>query len=173
MRQMCFWMAAWLVAIASLSGCPRGTPEGGGGGGGPTMSPEQRTRIHGDQLAFASAYARVPWVVANLGAGDWHRALQDVVYVQDQIVRLKRSATVTARPRLTVAELQPKTDELALLVQRHDPAAMPLAASLVDDFTRAAVELSSSGWIAAGWGGGAGAGAPQNAPAPAPRRESP
>jgi hypothetical protein len=110
-------------------------------------------------------------VVANLGAGDWSRALRDVTYLQDQIVSMKRSAALQAKPRLAIAGLQPKTDELALLVQQRDTAAIPLAASLVEDFSHVAVQLSDSGWLSAGWGGGAGreAGGPQGAPAPPPR----
>ncbi|MOA30589.1 hypothetical protein D3C78_1516900 [compost metagenome] len=81
---------------------------------------------------------------------------------------LKRSEALKARPRTAIAGLQPKTDELALLIQRREAVAMPLSASLTEDFTRVAVELADNGWMAAGWGGGAGAGV-----RPAPRPAEP
>ncbi|MFN3432465.1 MAG: hypothetical protein ACK46X_21265, partial [Candidatus Sericytochromatia bacterium] len=134
-----------LMLLASLTGCP---PRDDGGGGGPVVPGAPGSELVGDQLAYAEAYTRAPWVVTHLGAGDWHQALRDVVYMQDRLVGLKRSEAVRARTRLAIAGLQPKTDELALLIQRRDPQAMPMAASLTHDFTRVAVELSDSGWIA-------------------------
>lgn len=156
-----------VMLMASLSGCP---PRGGGGGGEPTASRVPGSELAGEQLAYAEAYTRAPWVVTHLGAGDWHQALRDVVYIQDRLVGLKRSEAVRANTRLAIAGLQPKTDELALRIQRRDPQSLPMAASLTNDFTRVAIELSDSGWIAAGWGGGGGSGrSPAGGPAPAPR----
>lgn len=157
-----------LMLLASLTGCP--PREGGGGGGQPVVRSAPGSELAGDQLAYAEAYTRAPWVVTHLGAGDWHQALRDVVYIQDRLVSLKRSDAVRARTRLAIAGLQPKTDELALRIQRHDPQSLPMAASLTNDFTRVAIELSEAGWIAAGWGGGGGTGRmPVGGPAPAPR----
>jgi hypothetical protein len=156
-----------VMLLASLTGCP---PREGGGGGGPVASSVPGSELVGDQLAYAEAYTRAPWVVTHLGAGDWHQALRDVVYIQDRLVGLKRSEGVRARARLAIAGLQPKTDDLALRIQRHDPRSLAMAASLTDDFTRVAIELSEAGWIAAGWGGGGGTGrTPVGGPAPAPR----
>jgi hypothetical protein len=143
------------LTLTSLSGCPPREPEGGGGGTA-FYRPTDETDLSGDQRTFAEVYAQVPWVVSNLGAGDWPQALRKVVVIQDGIVRLKQSTTLRARPRLAIAGLQPKVDELALRLQRRAPTAMPLAAEVADDFTRVAVELADVGWLAAGWGGGAG-----------------
>lgn len=155
-----------VMLLASLTGCPPGE---GGGGGQPMASIIPDSELAGDQLAYAEAYTRAPWVVTHLGAGDWHQALRDVVYIQDRLVGLKRSEAVRAHARLAIAGLQPKTDELALRIQRHDPQSLPMAASLTNDFTRVALELSDSGWIAAGWGGGGGSGrTTAGGPAPAP-----
>ena len=103
----------------------------------------------------------------------------------DQALRLQLEQAFSDRPACdaagslqlafrgqAIAGLQPRTDALAILLQRRDPAAMPLAAGLVEDYGRVAVRLADSGWLAAGWGGGAGTGTgpmrPEETPAPGP-----
>lgn len=147
------------LTLTCLTGCPPREPEGGGGGTAFYREPAEAD-LSGDQRMFAEAYARVPWVVSNLGAGDWPQALREVVAIQDGIVRLKQSTTLRARPRLAIAGLQPKVDALALRLQRRETTAMPLAAEVAGDFTQVAVELADAGWLAAGWGGGAGRAVP-------------
>jgi hypothetical protein len=147
------------LTLTCLTGCPPRDSEGGGGGTA-FYRPTGETDLSGDQRIFAEVYAQVPWVVSNLGAGDWPQALRKVTAMQDGIVRLKQSDTLRARPRLAIAGLQPKVDELALRLQRRSTTALPLAAEVADDFTRVAVELAEVGWLAAGWGGGAGRAVP-------------
>lgn len=166
MRAMLIPLAAAL-AVTGLTGCPAREP--GGGGGGTSVTSARPTELTGDQLAFAEAYSRAPWAVANLGAGDWAHALRDVTFVQDRIVAMKRSSRLIGPARMAIAGLQPKTDALALRVQAQDPAALRLAASLVDEFGRVALQLADSGWLAAGWDGARqGVHGPQQPPAPPP-----
>lgn len=164
-RAMLLPVAAAAV-VTCLTGCP---PRESGGGGGGTLMAASPSELTGDQLAFAEAFARAPWAVANVGAGDWAHALRDITYVQDRIVAMKRSGRLIGPARVAIAGLQPKTDALALRVQAQDPAALAMAASLVDDFGRVAVQLADSGWLAAGWDGARqGTRSPQQAPAPPP-----
>ena len=157
-----------VLTLCCLIGCP---PRESGGGGGPASArPSAVGDLEGDQLTFTRAYARVPWVIAHLGAGDWSTALREVASIQDGIVSLKRSSALRAKPRTAIAGLQPKTDQLAMLIQHRDEAAMPLAAELMDDFTEVAVALSHNGWMAATWGGGAGRAMPGGTAAPPPGR---
>ena len=56
---------------------------------------------------YAEAYARAPWVHANLAAGDWERADDDLQFISDQIADLQQDKKLDAGIKAKLNTVKP------------------------------------------------------------------
>jgi hypothetical protein len=170
--------------MVGLAGCAdnREEVQGGGGGGmtttqrdggGAGMNAPDRateraatqradnwgTNLTDDKRNFAQAYVRAPWVHANLLAGEWEQAGEDLQYIRDTMTDLRRSQNIPVAVRNELNTLDRSVTTLANQITRHDRAAVQGASNLVSSMNRLANDRSVVAWMGPA-GGGAG-GTPQ------------
>jgi hypothetical protein len=108
---------------------------------------------------FAEAYTRVPWIHANLAAGDWERALDDLHFVRDQLRDLERDNDVSADIKAKFVGLRPMVASLDKKIQAHDKTAMQDTQRMLMVFANAVNDPKILAWMGDQTrGGGAGMG---------------
>lgn len=170
-------LALATVLMLGLAGCAdnREEVQGGGGGGTTTAERDQRTTqgqgntrteqvrsMGGDNITehgrdFAEAYARMPWVHANLVAKDWERALDDLHVVRDRIDEIGRDAALTADAKSTIAAAKSEIKKLDAKIQAHDMTAAADSKRLLNWFSATLDKPTMTAWFGPR-GGGAGTG---------------
>lgn len=165
-----------------LSACADDAAEqqGGGGGGGQGSMAQQQARKDaaenrrpndmGDQFRanvttdlmaegrdFAEAYARMPWVHANIAAEDWERALDDLQFVMKQVDDLSGDKDVGAPLKAKIASVRPQLAALSRQIQAHDMTANATAAAVTQRFAALTNDPLMNAWLGdRPHGGGAG-----------------
>lgn len=154
-------LAALALALP-LAACANDRAENGGGGGtaqqeraqtdGNNAADQLRANMPGTELEgasrkFADAYARLPWIHANLAATDWERALDDLQHVRDQLAELQRDNRLNPEVKAKLAGLKPITDRLDREIQAHDRAALMTTATLLNRFTALTNDPKTLAWI--------------------------
>lgn len=190
MTKRFFTMALALATLGALFGCAPNNEDTGGGGGGTTAERTERTtertvdrtvnRPAGntwwDQATanmsndlstegrdFAEAYTRVPWIHANLAAGDWERALDDLQFVRNQMLDLERDNDVSANIKNKMKSLRPMIGSLEQKILKHDKTAIQDTQRLLMAFSNAVNDPAVLAWMGDRTrGGGAGAGDTRN-----------
>ncbi|MNS23385.1 hypothetical protein D3C72_551970 [compost metagenome] len=178
-RNKVMGMSLAALLVAGLAGCAdNNRDEARGGGGGAThterAAADQRADRNGndmgDQLRanlstdlttegrdFAEAYARMPWVHANIAAGDWERALDDLKFVSKQIDDLNRDNDVSAPIKAKIVTLKPMVAQLSQQIQKHDKAALQTSATVLNRFAAVTNDAQVLAWMGDRTkGGGAG-----------------
>lgn len=175
-----FMPLALAIAVTGAAGCADDRREAAGGGGGATTTQQQQQQERRvatgddwwDQASanlsndlstegrdFAEAYTRAPWVHANLAAGDWERALDDLQFIRDQLNDLNRDNDVTPAIKGKIATLMPLVKTLDSQIQKHDKASIQSASRLVTAFTAVTNDSAVLAWMGDRTrGGGAGRG---------------
>ncbi|MDB5099633.1 MAG: hypothetical protein JWM80_4054 [Cyanobacteria bacterium RYN_339] len=156
-------LALVTLVAGSLTACNN---RGGGGGGGNTgsgrttaeqtktnMAPRSNLRAEGRELA--EAYARVPWVHANIAANDWEKALDDLQVVQKKLDGLKDDKNINAALKAKIMAVKPQVALLTVQIQKHDKAAIHSTVVLLDRFASTVDDPMVLAWMA-NKGGGAG-----------------
>jgi hypothetical protein len=170
------------LMMGSLSACAPRDEATEGGGGGPAMTQQERAardaqtqrrdNDQGDQLRanlstdlttegrdLAEAYARVPWVHANLAAGDWERALDDTQFLNKQLDDMNRDNDISPAIKRKIAALKPHVATLTQQIQKHDKAALTTSKRLLDSFATTVNDPLVLAWMGDRTrGGGAGTG---------------
>lgn len=165
------------LLTAGLAGCADNRDEAQGGGGGDhrdRAAADQRSQQNGndmgDQLRanlstdlttegrdFAEAYARMPWVHANLAAGDWERADDDLKFISKQLDDLNRDNDVSAAIKAKIVTLKPMVAQLGQQIQKHDKAALKTSATVLNRFAAVTNDAQILAWMGDRTrGGGAG-----------------
>lgn len=170
------------VLMLGLAGCADNREETRGGGGGGTTSTttttterdnramqgqgttrtEQTRSLGGDNITshgrnFAEAYARMPWVHANLVAKDWERALDDLHVVRDRIDDIAKDTALTADAKSTIAAAKSEIKKLDAKIQAHDVTAAADSKRLLNWFSTTLDKPMMTAWFGPK-GGGAGTG---------------
>lgn len=182
MRSKILPVAVAALMVGSLSACaPRDEAEVGGGGGGTTATQDRAARdaqsqregndmgdqmranlsndLSGEGRDFAEAYARVPWVHANLAAGDWERALDDTQFLTRQLDDMARDNDISADIKRKIAVLKPHVTTLTQQILKHDKAALTTSKRLLDSFATTVNDPLILAWMGDRTrGGGAGTG---------------
>jgi hypothetical protein len=132
------------MVAGSLTACNN---RGGGGGGGQVgsgrtkteqiktnMAPRSNLRAEGRD--FADAYARVPWIHANLAANDWEKALDDLQTVNKKLDGLNNDKHLNATIKGKVMTLKPQVASLTTQIQKHDKNAIHTTVALLNNFSK-------------------------------------
>lgn len=184
MRSKILPVAVAALMMGSLAACaPREETTGGGGGATTTQeraahdaAEQRRDNDMGDQMRsnlstdlttegrdFAEAYARVPWVHANLAAGDWERALDDTQFLNKQLDDMNRDNDISPQIKQKIMALKPQVALLTQQIQKHDKAALTTSKRLLDSFATTVNDPVVLAWMGDRTrGGGAGTGTHQN-----------
>ena len=164
------------LMVAGLAGCANSNDQGGGGGDAKTHRAvaddhsQKNGNDAGDQLRanmstdlttegrdFAEAYARMPWVHANLAAGDWERALDDLQFISKQIDDLHRDNDVNSAIKAKIETVKPLIATLTQQIQKHDQASLHTSVMLLDKFAAVTNDKAVLAWMGDRTkGGGAG-----------------
>lgn len=165
------------IAVMGTAACSNERRETtGGGGGGKTAVHDETNKGAGvqntwwDQASanlsndlstegrdFAEAYTRAPWVVSNLAANDWERALDDLQFINDQLDDLNKDNDVSSTIKAKISTLKPMVHTLNAQIQKHDKAAIQTASKLVGAFTLVVNDKAVLAWMGDKTrGGGAG-----------------
>ncbi len=117
------------------------------------------TDLTGGARDYAEAYARAPWVHANLAAGDWERADDDLQFISDQIADLQQDKNVTATIKQKLATIKPMISLLDGQIGAKNPQAIHNASLLTTRMAQLVGDRQVLAWFGAHpMGGGAGAG---------------
>jgi hypothetical protein len=160
-----FLRVALVVALAgSLAACNNNNRGGGGGGnaGSGRTTTEQaksnmamHTMLRSDGKELADAYAHVPWIHANLAAGDWERALDDLQTVQKKLDAIKNDKHINATVKAKIEAVKPQMAILTTQIQKHDKTATRTTVVLLEQFAKTMNDPVILTWIGPK-GGGAG-----------------
>jgi hypothetical protein len=177
MRQQLMGLALASVMAFGMAGCANNNDQGGGGGGdaktqrakadnmsqknGNDMGDQLRANLTTDLTTegrdFAEAYARMPWVHANLAAGDWERALDDLQFVNKQLDDLHGDRDISAAIKGKIAGVKPMVAQLMMQIQKHDKASLQTSVKVLDRFAMLTNDPLLLAWIGDRTkGGGAG-----------------
>ena len=117
------------------------------------------TDLTGAARDYAEAYARAPWVHANLAAGDWERADDDLQFISDQIADLQQDRNVTAAIKAKFNAVKPLIAQLDGQIGAKNPQAIQNASMLVNKMGALVADRQVLAWFGAHpTGGGAGSG---------------
>lgn len=115
------------------------------------------TDLTGAARDYAEAYARAPWVHANLAAGDWERADDDLQFISDQIADLRQDNAVSTAVKGKIAAITPLITQLDGQIGKKDTRAMHTASVLVSRMGQVIADKQVMAWFGAHpMGGGAG-----------------
>lgn len=164
-------MALAMAVALALTGCPdRGTQGGGGGGAADQAQGQDRdanvgrdimmgTSLKGSARHLAEAYARAPWVHANLAAGDWKRADTDLQFISDRVGDLQKDKGVSAAIQQKIGALVPLISLLDGQIGAKNVAAIQNAGQLVSRMGSVMGDKQVLAWFGGQpTGGGAGVG---------------
>jgi hypothetical protein len=167
-----------VLALCTTMGCSSG---GGGGGGNANHDPmtgkpadigktqtisnhmdarpktTMVTNFTAEGRNFVEAYARVPWVHANVAAENWSKALDDLRFIDKQLTDLDKDRDVGMPVKAQVTHLMPMVATLNQQIRSHNRAALVTAASLNTQFSRLTNDRVMLTWIgnhSKGGGGG-------------------
>lgn len=156
------------MAVGMLAGCPDDTTAGGGGGVENQRTGVDSTVDVGDQLwanlsrdlvgnqrDYAQAYTRATWVHAQLSAGDWERANDDLNALQGNVEAVMEADDVPQQAKNWINQLTPTIETLQTQINDRDRAALNTASELVSSFNNTTNALVAAGWLGER-GGGAG-----------------
>ncbi|MFP5500864.1 MAG: hypothetical protein ACLGIN_00150 [Candidatus Sericytochromatia bacterium] len=165
---------ASLTLIAALAGtlgaCAPEERGGGAGTVGERETPAERaaempteqwgTTLVGDQRGLAQMYSRAAWAQANLAAGQWEQAGEDLEAIEGEIRDMQEDENVPAQVRDQVVALQPMIDQTAQHILNKDEQALSSAGDLVEHFSTVMSHNAVTAWMREGgeMGGGAGTG---------------
>lgn len=127
---------------------------------GEKMRANMSTDLVGNAREFAGAYARAPWVHANLAAGDWERADDDLAYISDQLADLLKDDDLEARIKQRIDDVQPLIAKLDGQIGAKNQGARVTAHQLVNKFAEISNDRNVVAWMGEKErrGGGAGMG---------------
>lgn len=117
------------------------------------------TDLTGAARDYAEAYARAPWVHANLAAGDWERADDDLQFISDQLADLQQDRNVSAAIKAKINALKPTIAQLDKEIGAKNTAAIQNASVLTSKMAQLVGDKQVLAWFGAHpTGGGAGMG---------------
>lgn len=160
-------MALAMAVALALTGCPDRGTQGGGGGAADTDQSQgvnvgrelMGTSLKGSARHLAEAYARAPWVHANLAAGDWKRADSDLQFISDRVGDLQKDKGLSAAIQQKIGALVPLISLLDGQIGAKNAAAIQNAGQLVSQMGSVVADKQVIAWFGGqSMGGGAGAG---------------
>lgn len=115
--------------------------------------------LTGSARDYAEAYARAPWVHANLAAGDWERADDDLQFISKQIADLQKDKKLDPSIKRKLDTIKPMISLLDGQIGAKNQQAVHNARLLVDRMGRLVDDRQVLAWFGAHpLGGGAGTG---------------
>lgn len=100
-----------------------------------------------DDQGFQDAYTHAPQLHADVAAGRWERALDELTYIDRQINTIEHAEDVSPRLKRHIALVRPMIKRLAGQIRQKDATSIHTARALVGAFAAITNDPDMRTWM--------------------------